>query len=116
MARMPPYPTCTRLSFVVLRGLKLAWYLFLVDIWHVWMDFNPRFRLTYGAAREAYASRPWLLVFNCFWFIAGAHCIGIVLYESVALMAVALGMSEPRVWPVAFGKWRDAYTVRRFWG
>jgi hypothetical protein len=32
------------------------------------------------------------------------------------MVFVATGLSTPDLWPYAFGKWGDAYTIRRFWG
>ncbi|THH19422.1 hypothetical protein EW146_g1769 [Bondarzewia mesenterica] len=37
-------------------------------------------------------------------------------YYSLSAMSVGLGMSLPRDWPDLFGKWTDAYTLRKFWG
>lgn len=83
---------------------------------HTWMDLNPMFSLTEEAAREAHARRPFLLIFNCAFFMFMAHLVINIPYETVSLISVALGLSKPSVWPVTFGRWRDAYTIRRFWG
>ncbi|KAI6047546.1 hypothetical protein EDC04DRAFT_633642 [Pisolithus marmoratus] len=37
-------------------------------------------------------------------------------YFLVAVIAVGTTLHEPRSWPAPFGKWKDAYTIRRFWG
>lgn len=37
-------------------------------------------------------------------------------YSLLAATFVALGISPPRDWPELYGRWSDAYTVRRFWG
>ena len=101
---------------MIWRIIRIVWYLLLLDACHVWMDLNPMFHLTHEAAREAHARRPGLLAFNCFCFMVAFYGTVAVLYDALALASVALGLSESRVWPAAFGRWRDAYTVRRFWG
>jgi len=42
---------------------------------------------------------------------AGFTCFHSVL----AVVAVGTGLHEPRLWPGPFGRWKDAYTIRRFW-
>lgn len=37
-------------------------------------------------------------------------------FYALAAISVAVGYSEPEQWPDFYGKWCDAYTLRRFWG
>lgn len=37
-------------------------------------------------------------------------------YYIIGAASVAFGISEPKVWVDPYGRWKDAYTVRRFWG
>jgi len=37
-------------------------------------------------------------------------------YTVLSIVYVALGFCEAKDFPPLFGRWRDAYTVRRFWG
>jgi hypothetical protein len=39
-----------------------------------------------------------------------------VAYNIASVTAVFSGRSEPRNWPPLFGSFREAYTLRRFWG
>ena len=55
------------------------------------------------------------MVINVPAYIALPYCTLNIYYDAAALVAVALRFSEPWAWPVAFGKFREAYTVRRFW-
>ena len=43
-------------------------------------------------------------------------CIIQLLYSAAAVVSVASGLSEPRRWRPVFGDWREAVTLRRFWG
>lgn len=45
----------------------------------------------------------------------GLFCSQQGIYSIVALIAVALGLSEQRYWRPLFGSVSDAYTLRRFW-
>ncbi|KAF9459745.1 membrane bound O-acyl transferase family-domain-containing protein [Collybia nuda] len=38
------------------------------------------------------------------------------LHALLSIICVATSISEPKGWPHLFGKWGDAYTVRKFWG
>ena len=45
----------------------------------------------------------------------GLFCSQQGIYSMVALVAVGLGLSEPRYWRPLFGSVSDAYSLRRFW-
>ena len=45
----------------------------------------------------------------------GVLCSQQGVYSTLALIAVGLGLSEPRYWRPLFGSVSDAYTLRRFW-
>ena len=44
------------------------------------------------------------------------YCLVQVFMGTLAIITVALGLSEPRYWPPAFGPLKEAYSIRRFWG
>lgn len=50
----------------------------------------------------------------CFWLVAGGYQF--LMYEAFALFSVGLGIQEPGQWPPYFGRARDAWSVRQFWG
>ena len=39
-----------------------------------------------------------------------------VLHGILSLVCVVFGRSSPTLWPDLWGRWSDAYTIRRFWG
>jgi hypothetical protein len=49
------------------------------------------------------------------WFFGARLIIG-SLSRLFSIIAVASGLSSPEQWPPFFGRMRDAYTVRNFWG
>ncbi|KIP09829.1 hypothetical protein PHLGIDRAFT_22648 [Phlebiopsis gigantea 11061_1 CR5-6] len=112
----PPLPRHTRLQFIVSRALRIAWYTLLTDITQVFISLNPIFWLPEDQAQSLRAQGLALSVINIVAFMARSYSTLNMGYDLMALVSVALGLSEPKYWPVSHGKWRDAYTIRRFWG
>jgi hypothetical protein len=40
----------------------------------------------------------------------------LIIYITSSFVIVGAGLSKPSMWPPLFGKWVDAYSVRKFWG
>ena len=49
-------------------------------------------------------------------FLLTAYGVIHVPFILLSLVALLLRMSRPEDWPDMFGRWSDAYTLRRFWG
>ncbi|PCH37581.1 hypothetical protein WOLCODRAFT_140944 [Wolfiporia cocos MD-104 SS10] len=80
----------------------LRCYVFIDAIQLYILHTNPQDRLQhclYGLARFS----------TMYAFLA-------LYYALFATVSVTIGLSEPQDWPAVFGKWSDAYTIRRFWG
>ena len=77
---------------------------------------NPVFAPTGGAARSLRAQGALWTPLNVLAYTTKSYCMINILYDLLALLAVGTGCSAPACWPPPFGRWRDAYTVRRFWG
>ena len=54
--------------------------------------------------------------FNVVGFFAMTYSTINMVYDVLAFVSVAVGYCEPDQWPVTFGRWKDSYTIRRFWG
>ena len=54
--------------------------------------------------------------FNVVGFFAMTYSTINMVYDVLAFVSVAIGYCEPDQWPVTFGRWKDSYTIRRFWG
>ena len=88
----------------------------MADVAQTVMDVNPLFAPTSEAG-------PWHLrpqgiavdIFRSLAYMSRAYALVVLFYELSAFVAVATFLSEPRYWPAYMGRWRDAYTVRRFW-
>jgi hypothetical protein len=99
-----------------MRLVRLAWHAFLADVADTYLDLNPIFALSGREARSLRAQGPVFTLLNVVGFVTTSYCAINMAYDTIALIAVGSGYSEPKRWPVPFGKWRDSYTVRRFWG
>lgn len=80
-----------------------------------YIDLNPIFAPG-PQVRSIRAQGPILTVSNVVAYSSMLYYTLNVSYDALALFGVALRLSEPTYWPLPFGRWRDAYTVRRFWG
>ena len=88
----------------------------MADVAQTVMDVNPLFAPTSEAG-------PWHLrpqgiavdIFRSLAYMGRAYALVVLFYELSAFVAVSSFLSETRYWPAYMGRWRDAYTVRRFW-
>lgn len=79
------------------------------------MATNPLFALRGDAARSMHSQGFILMVTNVIAYMTMCYSGLNIYFDVAALLAVALGLSEPQYWPVVYGSWKEAYTVRRFW-
>lgn len=49
------------------------------------------------------------------WFVA-TRLIGDSAYRLLSIISVGLGIDSPSDWPPAWGRMKEAYTLRKFWG
>lgn len=118
---LPPPPPPSRRIFLRRTFLKLCANYVLFDLLTLVFAqspvFDPRVHdptdgpETYLAAIPLLRRTPYVLAFGLWlalWFQI-PHNIG-------ALLFVGLGFSSPTLWPDMWGSWRDAYTLRKFWG
>ena len=118
---LPPHPPPSRLTFLKKTFLKLIINAILFDFAGSVPALNPAFdsRLhhptngpeTYLAAAPLLRRVPYVLAQG--FVVAGgtgtAHGI-------FALVCIGLGSSSSTLWPDIWGRWEDAYTVRKYWG
>ncbi|KAI0694344.1 membrane bound O-acyl transferase family-domain-containing protein [Cytidiella melzeri] len=110
---IPPLPSYDRRSFLARRTRQLLWNLLLVDIAQTYERINPVFAP--GSTRGMWSQGTTLGYINLLARITVAWGMFNIPYCWLSLACVATGIHEPRDWPDTFGKWSDAYTVRRFW-
>lgn len=102
----------TRRAFVASRLYRVFAYYILFEVVQLYMHCNPIFLSEAPLLSQGY-------------FLGWLNIMAIPLriytslnwtYSLVAMIAVGTTLHEPRSWPAPFGKWKDAYTIRRFWG
>ncbi|KAI0344772.1 hypothetical protein BDW22DRAFT_1090336 [Trametopsis cervina] len=110
---VPPLPSHDRWMFLKRRSRQLLWNLFLVDLAQTYERLNPVFAPSSTAGMW---SQGLLLGYlNLVARLTVAWGMFNIPYDWLSLACVASGFHEPQDWPDTFGKWSDAYTVRRFW-
>ena len=118
---IPPHPPPSRRTFLRKTFLKLIMNIVIVDLTASMFALNPAFDSrvhdptdgpeTYLAAVPLFRRVPYIISFG----IMVETGLGIV-HNLAALVCVGLGFSSPTLWPDIWGRWRDAYTVRKLWG
>ena len=118
---LPPHPPPSRQTFLWKTFLKLVINVVIVDFTSSVSALSPTFdsRLhdptdgpeTYLAAVPLLRRVPYVLAHG---IMTGAG-LG-VLHNIIALVCVGLGLSSPTLWPDIWGRWGDAYTLRKLWG
>ncbi|KAF9780806.1 hypothetical protein BJ322DRAFT_1081825 [Thelephora terrestris] len=118
---LPPPPPPSRTTFLWNTLLKLITNFLLLDLLTYVFAQNPVFdpRVhdptdspeTYLAAVPLFRRAPYVLAFGL-WLALFFK----VLHNIAALVFVGLGRSSPTLWPDIWGRWGDAFTLRKLWG
>jgi hypothetical protein len=119
---LPPHPPPSRPMFLWKTFIRVVVGTFLVpDLITLVTGQSPAFdsRLhdptdgpeTYLAAIPFLRRVPYILAFG----FSTANALS-TSYRIVALASVGLGFSSPALWPDMWGRWGEAYTVRKLWG
>ncbi|KIJ61449.1 hypothetical protein HYDPIDRAFT_96601 [Hydnomerulius pinastri MD-312] len=101
-----------RTSFVTRSLLRAVAQYTIFEAALVYSRFNPAFTSSTRIASQLYLMRCLSVIAFVSQTYAGIN----FLYLLAAATTVATGFYEPSSWPDVFGHWRDAYTLRRFWG
>ena len=118
---MPPHPPPSRQTFLWKTFLKLITNVITIDFTSSVFALNPAFdhRVhdptdgpeTYLAAVPFLRRVSYTLVYGL-----GVSTSLRGIYNAAALVCVGLGYSSPTLWPDMWGRWGDAYTLRKLWG
>ncbi|KAI6047544.1 membrane bound O-acyl transferase family-domain-containing protein [Pisolithus marmoratus] len=102
----------TRRAFVTSRLRRTFVYYVLFEVVELYIRCNPVF-----SSEAPYLSQGYFLGWLGIMMIPCRTYIRLNwMYSLVSVIAVWTTLYEPRSWPAPFGKWEDAYTIRRFWG
>jgi len=118
---IPPHPPPSRRTFLQKTFLKLIINTVILDFTSSVLALSPAFdhRVhdptdgpeTYLAAVPLLRRVPYILSYG----VTMGTFVG-VIHNVAALVCVGLGHSSPTLWPDIWGRWGDAYTVRKLWG
>lgn len=111
---VPDTPEQSKSKFIATSLLRCLKYYVILDA-GIWYTHQPGF--TFGPNATSITAFPFLKRCITVWFQGACGYATINMqYLLLGVVCVALGVSEPKRWPKLFGRVRDAYTVRRFWG
>ena len=118
---LPPHPPPSRRTFLWKTSLKFIKNVVINDVmisvfyWDPAFDSRPHDPSdgpeTYLASVPLLRRVPYILAWA---FSSGATMSA--THNFLALVCVGIGQSSPTLWPDFWGRWRDAYSVRKFWG
>lgn len=131
IGNVPPFPSYFRdtahpgrLSFLWRTAVIFIWQYLVLDLVDAIMAAQPpeETQAAYGNGQEyvLFNATKKQLATRLMTSVAGSFFIGRLImdfiYRAMTLAAVSTGISEPADWPPFFGRMRDAYTIRYFWG
>ncbi|KAI6122675.1 hypothetical protein EDD16DRAFT_1570541 [Pisolithus croceorrhizus] len=102
----------TRASFIASRLRWLLSHYLLFDAATLYMRCNPALLSGASVTSQGY-------IIQCL-NVAAAFCHSYAILTCIhcvlAVLAVSVNFDEPQAWPQPFGHWKNAYTIRKFWG
>lgn len=108
----PTPPNVTRPQFII-SGLKwMCFYYLLHDVTSLVCHAFPM----YGTGGLSFSECGWFWRMTIWMQPFGIFAVMSMVYTSISLVTVSLGINRPQAWPPLFGGLEDAYTVRNAWG
>ncbi|KAA1468428.1 hypothetical protein DENSPDRAFT_927349 [Dentipellis sp. KUC8613] len=116
-ANTPPRVHTSRWRFIRTHLLHTLWHLTIVDLAQTYQHSYPAlfYRPTAARVSVGAAGALWRCA-NVASMMSTGYAMINVHYSLCAVLAVGAGLSGTDAWPDMFGRWADAWTVRRFWG
>ncbi|KAI6044223.1 hypothetical protein EDC04DRAFT_2890002 [Pisolithus marmoratus] len=102
----------TRASFIASRLRWLFSHYLLFEATTLYMNSNPVFRSKASVTSQGYIMQ----CLNAAAFHCQTYAVLTCIHCTLAVVAVGANLSEPQAWPQPFGHWKNAYTIRKFWG
>ena len=118
---LPPRPSPSHRTFLrgaffkLIGNAIMADFMAFVFALSTTFDYSPHDSTD---SHEAYLAVVLLLrrvPYTLSWGI-GAGALVSAIHNAVAFACVGLGRSSPTLWPDIWGRWQNAYTLRKFWG
>ncbi|KAG2121322.1 membrane bound O-acyl transferase family-domain-containing protein [Suillus clintonianus] len=109
---LPEHRAKSKQEFVVSCLTSAAEHFLWFDLAQFYIRHNPVYQSAAAFASQNFARR----ILACSGYLVFYYCMGVTVHSLISAFAVSCTGSEPSSWPNLFGKWKDAYTIRRFWG
>ncbi|KIK45417.1 hypothetical protein CY34DRAFT_801625 [Suillus luteus UH-Slu-Lm8-n1] len=109
---LPEHSTKSRQEFVLSHLTSAASHTVWLDLAQFYIEHNPAFKSAAAFASQNFTRR----ILACSGYMVFYHCMCLIIHSLMSAFAVSFTSSKPSSWPSLFGKWEDAYTIRRFWG
>jgi hypothetical protein len=95
----------------------MAWQFLVIDIFQTLsgqMASEAGLQeIEYNVPMEKWIERA--IAHNITWFLVGRLIID-CSFRLSSIVFVSLGLDEPSNWPPVFGRMKDVYSLRNFWG
>ncbi|KAG6327392.1 hypothetical protein ID866_11697, partial [Astraeus odoratus] len=103
-----------RAAFVASRLRSIFVLYILLDATYIYLRCSPVFlsRASVSVIEQGYFLR--CINGLVFFFVGYAGLT--ISYNTLAVIAVAINLHQPALWPPPFGHLKDLYTIRKFWG
>jgi len=101
----------SRTTFILLCIRRAVKHFLWLDLCDLWVRYNPVFPTQASITSQGYVLRC-INILALYRFYSETN----LFYYSGAAFMVFIGIDDPSSWPDYFGKFRDAYTLRSFWG
>ncbi|KAI6111862.1 hypothetical protein EDD16DRAFT_1606446, partial [Pisolithus croceorrhizus] len=102
----------TRASFIASRLQWLFSHYLLLEAATLYTRCNPVFLSEASVTSQGYV----LQCLNVAAIPCQLYALLTCVHCTLAVLAVGANLDEPQAWPQPFGHWKNAYTVRKFWG
>lgn len=97
-----------------MRALR---YALTIDAAQLYMQMNPHFSTSFGNTWLPITVQGYgLCCLSIIVWVGRLYCVFQLQYRLLSVLCVAVGLYKAKDFPPILGRWRDAYTVRRFWG
>ena len=103
---------------MVSQSLRALQYFLTIDAAQSYICLNPLFSssLSVSGALPVTAQGYVFRCVNIIAWMGKAYCSIRLQHTLLGIICVAIGFYDPKDFPPLFGRWREACTLRQFWG
>ncbi|KAJ3832728.1 membrane bound O-acyl transferase family-domain-containing protein [Lentinula raphanica] len=111
---LPPHPPPQpRHTFVLSQLCSAAVWLIIGDFVNLASRSHPGFQVDGSSIADV---GPFMRILNVFLFAVPSVATLQIQYKMLCILTTTATLYRPQDCPELFGEWKEAYTIRRFWG